>query len=227
MWQELLEFIRQNDNGEGNDTPINGDQQDEIMNFIISTDNPGTNDFETPLISALIRRGEFNLARQLAVVEGVNLNAVDTNNRTVLQYAREHEHDEDAQAIITIIQRQLNPQLLEFLIEDYNLGGENDLENDLFDFGMEIGNENILLILETGGRHDQGMHALLNNDFITVNDLRDIYNHVINHGNNLANIIQDYVAIVNHDEGGYDIASDVLNQYQNDDAAFNTWLHDN
>lgn len=228
LLKDLVEFIRDhhNSNGGSGDIPLNPKLND-INNFVICEDSNDhrMQDPETPLISALIKHGKFDLAKKLAVVERVNLGAVDNSNppKTVLKYALERNDQET----ITVIQSQLNPVLLQF-IKNYELGDEHDLENDLFNFGIEINNnQNFQLILTTGGKGADGVHALLNNNMIEVNDLRNVYNVVNINSGDLATVMRDYVAIVNHNDGDREIANVVINKYENDDAALRDWLTDN
>jgi tetratricopeptide (TPR) repeat protein len=124
-----------------------------------------------------------------------------------------------SQEMINIIQKQLNPELQEF-IKNYDLGNEHDLENDLFNFGINIGNDQIKLMLNTNG-----MQELLNNNFIYVNDLKKIYNFVNQHQDDLATIMRHYVKIFNHNDANPTKVDKIVNKYQNDNSAFRDWLH--
>ena len=88
LLNDLKKFIT-NHHNEPDEYPGKEATIDDIKNFVITKDSDDNkkDDFNTPLISALIRTKNFNSALQLAAIEGVNLEAEDSRGSSVLEYA--------------------------------------------------------------------------------------------------------------------------------------------
>lgn len=86
--KKLIKFIASHHN-EKDEVPNIEDADSDIINFIISktSDDSRAADFTIPLISALIQTNHTDLANKLIQIEGLGVNAGDSNGDTPLHYA--------------------------------------------------------------------------------------------------------------------------------------------
>lgn len=71
-----------------NALPTMNDSDEEVINFMITAGSYDTRvNFEIPLISALLQVQDYDLAKQVMNIEGLDVNARDSNLKTPLTYA--------------------------------------------------------------------------------------------------------------------------------------------
>ena len=97
---DLIKFIRKchkENDGFNEPKPSKDTDDEDIINFVIVRDSEDRrqDDYRIPLISALIIRGEIDLAKQLLEVAGLSVAVTDNrNHQTPLDYARQNGNAE-------------------------------------------------------------------------------------------------------------------------------------
>mgnify|MGYP000545153047 FL=1 len=93
--QKLVDFIAAHHKSQ-DEVPKVADDISDILNFEITTASHDVRvaDFDTPLISALIRTNNFDLASLVCAQDDLDLTATDSNGSTALDYALEKRNAE-------------------------------------------------------------------------------------------------------------------------------------
>ncbi|MCP5369797.1 MAG: hypothetical protein H6909_03830 [Rickettsiaceae bacterium] len=84
--QQVIKFIHKHHN-DVIEFPLDDTTPwDEIKNFMLSINN----NYQTPLISALIKNDEFTIAKNLLKTEGVYINQPDSYGKIPIDYAQDN-----------------------------------------------------------------------------------------------------------------------------------------